>query len=118
MGGILAGKPRALKMGATYRLIADVGRDGLWQFLGPHVYAGFLEKAREGILKALEADAGFERAPAPDESWLLCAKAFAESEPVRAMAAYRRATSINPGVAHRVKPTCGLADLLEENGPG
>jgi len=49
---------------------------------------------------------------------LLCAKAFAESDPVRAMAAYRRATSINPGVAHRLKPTWGLADLLEENGLG
>lgn len=37
---------------------------------------GFLEKGREGILKALELDpAVFERAPGPDECWLLCAKA-------------------------------------------
>ena len=28
--GILAGKPRALKMGATYRLTADLGRGGRW----------------------------------------------------------------------------------------
>jgi acyl-homoserine lactone acylase PvdQ len=28
--GILAGKPRALKMGTTYRLTADLGRGGLW----------------------------------------------------------------------------------------
>jgi hypothetical protein len=80
---------------------------------------GFLEKAREGILKALEADpAVFERAPAPDECWLLCAKAFAESDPERAVAAYRCAIAINPGVAHRVNPTWRLADLLKENGLG
>jgi hypothetical protein len=80
---------------------------------------GFLEKAREGILKALEADAAvFERAPAPEECWMLCAKAFAESDPERAIAAYQRATSINPGVTHRVNPTWRLADLLNENGLG
>jgi tetratricopeptide (TPR) repeat protein len=78
---------------------------------------GFLDKGREGILKALELDpAVFERAPAPEECWLLCAKAFAESDPERAIAAYRRATSINPGVAHRVNPTWRLADLLKEHG--
>ena len=82
-------------------------------------HIGFLEKGREGILKALELDpAVFERAPAPDECWLLCAKAFAESDPERAMAAYRRATSLNSGVAHRVNPTWRLADLLKENGLG
>jgi hypothetical protein len=80
---------------------------------------GFLEKGREGILKALELDpAVFERAPAPDECWLLCAKAFAESDPERAIAAYRRATSINSGVAHRVNPTWRLGGLLKEIGSG
>ena len=60
----------------------------------------------------------FERAPAPDECWLLCAKAFAESDPKRAIDAFRHAFSINPGVASRVKPTWRLADLLNENGLG
>ena len=67
---------------------------------------------RERSDKALGAAAVFERAPAPDECWLLCAKVFAESDPERALAAYRRATSINPGVAHRVNPAWRLADLL------
>ena len=50
---------------------------------------GFLDKGREGILEALKLDPGvFERAPTPDECWLLCAKAFAESDPERALAAY------------------------------
>jgi hypothetical protein len=80
---------------------------------------GFLDKGREGILKALELDpAVFERAPGPDECWLLCAKAFAESDPERALAAYRRATSINPRISHRVAPTWRLADLLKEHGLG
>jgi hypothetical protein len=78
---------------------------------------GFLDKGREGILKALELDpAVLERAPGPDECWLLCAKAFAETDSERALAAYRRATSINPGMAHRVNPTWRLADLLKEHG--
>jgi tetratricopeptide (TPR) repeat protein len=77
----------------------------------------FLEKAREGILKALELDPFvFERTPAPDESWLLCAKAFAESDPQRAIEAFRRACAINPALAHRVNPTWSLADLLNEQG--
>lgn len=80
---------------------------------------GFLDKGREGILKALDLDpAVFERAPGPDECWLLSAKAFADSDPERAMAAYRRATAINPAMIHRVNPTWRLADLLEENGLG
>jgi hypothetical protein len=58
----------------------------------------------------------FEFAPGPDESWLLCAKAFAETDPERALAAYRNALSINPGIAHRVNPTWSLADLLREHG--
>src|SRR5262249_41208887 len=67
---------------------------------------GFLDKGREGILKALEMDPTvFERAPAPDECWLLCAKAFADSDPGRSIAAFQRATAINPAAAHRVNPT-------------
>jgi hypothetical protein len=78
---------------------------------------GFLDKGRAGILEALQIDAAvFERAPAPDECWLLCAKAFAETDPERAIAAYRHAIAINPAAAHRVNPTWRLADLLEEHG--
>jgi tetratricopeptide (TPR) repeat protein len=78
---------------------------------------GFFEKAREGILNALELDSTvFERGPAPDECWLLCAKAFAESDPEKAIKAFQRATSINPGVSHRINPTWRLADLLKEYG--
>jgi hypothetical protein len=80
---------------------------------------GFLEEAREGMLEALGLDpAVFERAPAPDECWLLCAKAFAQTDPERAVAAFRRATAINPAMAHRVNPTWRLAGLLEERGLG
>jgi tetratricopeptide (TPR) repeat protein len=78
---------------------------------------GFLDEARKGIRKALKLDpAVFERAAAPEECWLLCAKAFAESDPERAVEAYRRATSIKPGVARRIDPTWRLADLLKEKG--
>jgi len=78
---------------------------------------GFLEKGRDGILRALALDpAVIERAPAPDESWLLSAKAFAESDPERAIQAFRNACTINPGMAGRVNPTWCLADLLKKNG--
>jgi hypothetical protein len=78
---------------------------------------GFLEKGREGILKALELDpAVFERSPEPGECWLLCAKAFAESDPDRAKAAYLHAIAINPALAHRVSPAWCLADLLKADG--
>lgn len=74
---------------------------------------GFLEKGREGIEKALELDpAVFARVAAPDECWLLCAKAFAETDPERALAAYRNAVSINPASANKVQVTWRLADLL------
>jgi tetratricopeptide (TPR) repeat protein len=76
---------------------------------------GFLDKARQEILKALDLDpAVFERAPTPEECWLLCAKAFAESDPQRASTAYRRAVAINPGVASKVNPTWRLAELIQE----
>jgi hypothetical protein len=79
----------------------------------------FLDQGREGILQALELDpAVLERAPAPDECWLLCAKAFADADPERAIAAYRHAIALNPGVAHRINPTWRLADLLKERGFG
>jgi hypothetical protein len=76
---------------------------------------GFLEKGRDGIDKALALDpAVFERATAPDECWLLCAKAFAETDPERALAAYRHAISFNPASAATVQVTWKLADLLAE----
>ena len=58
----------------------------------------------------------FERTVAPDESWLLFAKAFAETDPERAMEAFRCACSMNPAMAYRVNPSWRLADLLKENG--
>jgi hypothetical protein len=78
---------------------------------------GFLEKGRHGIDQALSLDpAVFERATAPDECWLLCAKAFAETDPERALAAYRHAIAINPASAAKVQVTWELADLLAERG--
>ena len=76
---------------------------------------GFLEKAREGILKALDLDSTvLERVPAPEECWLLYAKAFAETEPERAIAALRRAILIDPGVINKLSPTWHLSDLLKK----
>jgi len=80
---------------------------------------GFLDKARAGILEALRRDpAVFSRSPGADECWLLCAKAFAETDPERALAAYRHATLITPGMRQRVNPTWRLSDLLKEHGFG
>lgn len=77
---------------------------------------GFHREGREHILRALELDATvFERAPAPDESWLLCAKAFADTEPERAREAFRRACAINPAVRWRVGVEWTLADLIAED---
>jgi hypothetical protein len=59
-----------------------------------------------------------ERAPTPEECWLLYAKAFAETDADRAVAAYRRATSINRSIGRRVDPTWRLADVLKEQGLG
>jgi tetratricopeptide (TPR) repeat protein len=76
---------------------------------------GFLEKGRAGIEKALALDpAVFERVAAPDECWLLCGKAFAETDPDRALAAYRHAITINPAIARQVEITWRLAALLGE----
>lgn len=78
---------------------------------------GFLDEARGRILKALEIDpAAIERSPAPEESWFFCAKAFAGTDPERALAAYRNAVSIKPDLARRVDPRWRLAELLEEHG--
>jgi hypothetical protein len=77
---------------------------------------GFLEEARKGIRKALRLDpAVFERAPAPEECWLLCAKAFAETDRKRSLAAFQRAIAIKPTMAQRVEPTWRLAEVLAEN---
>ncbi|CAK9087900.1 Uncharacterized protein SCF082_LOCUS45564, partial [Durusdinium trenchii] len=63
---------------------------------------GFLEKARQGIEKALELDPTvFARIPKPDECWLFCAKAFAETDPERAVKTYDNARSINPNIGDR-----------------
>jgi tetratricopeptide (TPR) repeat protein len=76
---------------------------------------GLLEKGRDGIDKALALDpAVFERATAPDECWLLCAKAFAEPDPERTLAAYEHSISFNPASAAKVQVTWKLADLLAE----
>ena len=78
---------------------------------------GFLDKGRDGILAALALDpAVLDRAPAPEESWLLCAKAFAETDAQRALEAFRRARAINPAAARRVDPTWRLADVLARAG--
>lgn len=77
---------------------------------------GRLEKGRNGILEAIALDpAVFERVPAPDESWLLCAKAFADTDPDRALAAFGRACAINPAIRGRVGVGWRLADLLAED---
>ena len=76
---------------------------------------GFLEKARDGIEKALEIDpAVFARMPEPAECWLFCAKAFAETDPDRAVKAFLNAQAIDPNISYRVEVTWQLADLLRD----
>ncbi len=78
---------------------------------------GFLAMARDGINKALALDpAVFARVPSPDQCWFMTAKAFAETDPERAMHAFRHAESINPTIIWRVEVTWKLAQLLEEIG--
>ncbi len=61
------------------------------------VEIGFLDRGREGILRALALDPDvFHRAPAADECWMLCAKAFSETDPDRAHQARRNAQALNP----------------------
>lgn len=80
---------------------------------------GFLEKAREGIEKALAIDpAVFARMPEPAECWLFCAKAFAETDSDRAIKAFLNAQAIDPNISHRVEVTWQLADLLRDRGLG
>lgn len=50
--------------------------------------------------------------------WVRAAIAFAETDPERALAAYRNACSINPAMAHRVQPGWHLASLLDGRGRG
>jgi tetratricopeptide (TPR) repeat protein len=77
---------------------------------------GFHDKARANIEEALRYDASiFERAPSADECWLYCAKAYAETDPERAMAAFQRAVSINPAATHRVDPSWKLFRLLADS---
>ncbi len=77
---------------------------------------GFLHKAREGIERALSIDPSvFARTPEPAECWLLCAKAFAETNPRRAIQAYNNAIAIDPNASSRVGVTWQLADLLQDS---
>ncbi len=74
---------------------------------------GFHEKAREGIEEALRVDPRiFERTPSPDECWLYCAKAYAETDAERALEAFHRASEINPNAIRHVDPTWKLFQLL------
>jgi len=76
---------------------------------------GFHEKAREHFEEALKLDPTiFELSPAPEECWLYCAKAYAESDVKLALEAFRRATTINPTMFHRVDPTWTLFQLLAD----
>lgn len=76
----------------------------------------FMGKAREGILKALELDNKvFERVPTPEEAWLLYARAFAEVDSERALAAFRNAYLINPAIVDRISSNWHLADLLKNH---
>ena len=76
----------------------------------------FLPQARASILKAIEIDSTvFVRSPTPEVAWLLCAKAFAEIDPKRALTAYRNAYLINPAIASKIKSNWYLANLLEQH---
>lgn len=76
---------------------------------------GFHEKAREHIEEAWNLDPMiFERTPAPDECWLLCAKAYAEIDAQRSIAAFRRSKAINPRISSRIDPTWKLFQLLQD----
>lgn len=76
---------------------------------------GFHDKAREMIEEALQHDSLiFERIPAPDECWLYCAKAYADTDAERALEAFRRAIAINQTMVHRIDPTWKLFQLVEE----
>ncbi len=74
---------------------------------------GFLEEARKGIDKAVELDpAVFARVPKPEECWLYCAKAYAETDPERAVKAYGNAVSIDRNIGNRIVVTWKLSELL------
>ena len=80
---------------------------------------GFHDKARENIEEALRHDPLiFERAPSPDECWLYCAKAYAETDAERALEAFHRAIAINPATGRRVGPTWRLFRLLADGQDG
>lgn len=77
---------------------------------------GFVDRGRQHIDEALQHDPiVFERVPSPEECWLYCAKAFADTDSERALEAFRRAVAINPGMAHRVDPTWQLYHLIEQD---
>lgn len=75
---------------------------------------GFHDKARQGIEAALNLDpAVFARIPKPDECWLFSAKAFAETDPERAVKSYENACAINPNIGNRVGVTWTLSEVLQ-----
>lgn len=76
---------------------------------------GFHQKAREHIEEALKHDPMiFERTPSPEECWLFCAKAYAETNVQRAIEAYGRSIALNPAMADHVDPTWKLFQLLKD----
>ena len=97
------------------KLTTDEALTELRWGLGWAEMGGFLEKAREGIDKALKIDKTvFERVPTPEEAWLLYAKAFAEVDKEKAISAYRRAYLINSSIVNLVSSDWQLANLLQE----
>ncbi len=76
---------------------------------------GFLDRARDEIDQALALDrAVLGSTPAPDEAWLLYAKAFAPTDPARALKAYSHALALNRNIANRLGPTWALTELVDE----
>ena len=78
---------------------------------------GFAKEARERIEAAVAADpAVFARAADPAACHLAAARAYAETDPDRAAAAFEAAAEIDPRAADRVRVREPLWGLLEERG--
>ena len=112
--GLADKKERCAKL-VGMKLTTDEALTELRWGLGWAEMDAFLEKAREGINKALKIDPTvFTRVPTPEEAWLLYAKAFAEVDREKAISAYRRAYLINSSIVNLVSPNWELAKLLQE----